>query len=79
MITADLNQLKMFWKFQLDALRKNVVGDGNDLADNYRPTQGLGSRTVYHFDADEEIQEQSEWVDEKKCEEVGTVKMDQQQ
>ena len=40
--------MKMFWIFQLDALRKNVDMDGNAVEDNYRPTQGLNARTVYH-------------------------------
>ena len=36
--------------FQLTALRKNVDMDGNAVEDNYRPTQALNDRMVYHYD-----------------------------
>ena len=41
--------------FQLEALRKNVDMDGNAVEDNYRPTQALNSRTVYHYDGSIEL------------------------
>merc|ERR1719367_2482327 len=37
-------------KSLLAALRKNVDMDGKAVQDNYRPTQGVNDRTVYHHE-----------------------------
>ena len=34
--------------FQISALRKNLDNNGDALQDNYRPTQAINGRTVYH-------------------------------
>ena len=39
---------QMIFSCQITALRKNVDAEGNMLYDNYRPTQDINSRTVYH-------------------------------
>ena len=49
-ITARVGAWLCLKHFQLTALRKNIDTDGNPLVDNFRPTQALNDRTLYHYD-----------------------------